>query len=246
MKIAVVKFASCDGCQLSLLHCTSSPLNWPGQIEWVLFEELSSARSAGPFDLTIVEGSISVPADVERIRTLRAASTVLVTIGACANGGGVQALRNFGRTAEFLEIVYANPEYIQTLEFSSPVSHFVPVDYELQGCPVSTAQLRELLGSILDGRRPNIPSYSVCAECKARGNTCLVIAQKTPCLGPVTRAGCGALCPSYNRGCYGCYGPAENPNTAALTQLFPRGHAGPDVFYPLQLPSNSGTSRETA
>jgi sulfhydrogenase subunit delta len=143
----------------------------------------------------------------------------VVTIGACATAGGIQALRNFGDVGEFVAAVYASPEYISTLETSTPIAAHIPVDFELHGCPVNKHQLLEVVTAFLHGRRPGIPSTSVCTECKRRGVVCVTVAHGTPCLGPVTHAGCGALCPAYNRGCYGCFGPMETPNTAALVPL---------------------------
>ena len=90
------------------------------------------------------------------------------------------------------------------------------VDFELQGCPISKEQLLEVISAYLNRRRPRVRSHSVCVECKRRGTVCVMVAHGTPCLGPVTQAGCGAVCPSFNRGCYGCYGPKENLNTASL------------------------------
>ncbi len=170
----------------------------------------------GPYDLSLVEGSITTAEDAERIQQVRSASRRLVTIGACATSGGIQALRNFADTEEFVAAVYATPEYISTLDTSTPISAHVAVDYELQGCPINGRQLLQVIGAYLNERRPDLPEYSVCMECKRRGNVCVMVAHGTPCLGPVTHAGCGALCPTYNRGCYGCYGPMESPNTGSL------------------------------
>ena len=217
-KLAVWKFASCDGCQLSLLDCEDELLALAGEVEIAYFLEASRATVRGPYDLSLVEGSVTTAHDAERIRNVRRASRHLVTIGACATAGGVQALRNFGDVNEFVSIVYASPDYISTLETSTPISAHVPVDFELHGCPIDKRQLVEVIASFLHGRRPNIPSTSVCMECKRRGTVCVTVARGTPCLGPVTHAGCGALCPSYNRGCYGCFGPMETPNTASLTK----------------------------
>ena len=214
--LAVWKFASCDGCQLSLLDCEDELLTLADEVEIAYFLEARRATVEGPYDLSLVEGSITTPEDEERIRQVRDASRQLVTIGACATAGGIQALRNFADAAEFVAAVYASPEYISTLATSTPISAHVAVDFELQGCPISKAQLLEVIGAFLAERRPGIPAYSVCMECKRRGNVCVTVAHGTPCLGPVTQAGCGALCPSYNRGCYGCYGPMESPNTASL------------------------------
>ncbi len=216
-KLAVWKFSSCDGCQLSLLDCEDELLAVAGEVEIAYFPEATSATVRGPYDLSLVEGSITTEDDVERIQRVRKASRRLVTIGACATAGGIQALRNFSDVDEFVSIVYAHPEYISTLATSTPISDHVAVDFELRGCPIDKHQLLEVIGSQLAGRRPQIATTSVCTECKRRGTVCVVVAHGTPCLGPVTHAGCGAICPSYNRGCYGCFGPMETPNVAALT-----------------------------
>ena len=216
-KLAVWKFASCDGCQLSLLDCEDELLALVGEIEIANFAEASRAVVRGPYDLSIVEGSITTPHDEERIHRVRRLSKHLVTIGACATSGGIQALRNFKDIHEFISIVYASPSYIETLNKSTPISDHVFVDFELRGCPINKLQLLEVISAFLHGRKPNTPSHSVCIECKLRGTACVMVANGTPCLGPVTHAGCGAICPSYSRGCYGCFGPKETPNTAALS-----------------------------
>jgi sulfhydrogenase subunit delta len=216
-KLAVWKFASCDGCQLSLLDLEDELLLLAEEIEIAYFVEASRATVEGPYDLSLVEGSVTTPADAERIQEVRRASRRLVTIGACATAGGIQALRNFADVGEFVSAVYATPSYISTLETSTPISDNVQVDFELHGCPIDKRQLLEVIGAFLAERRPAIPSYSVCMECKRRGNVCVMVAHGTPCLGPVTHAGCGALCPAHDRGCYGCFGPMETPNTASLS-----------------------------
>ena len=216
-KLAVWKFASCDGCQLTLLDCEDELLEVAGQLEIANFPEASSAVVEGPYDLSLVEGSITTHHDALRIREVREASRHLVTIGACATAGGVQALRNFRDVAEFTRQVYARPEFIDTLATSTPIADHVKVDFELRGCPIDKRQLVEVLAAFLAGRRPGIPHTSVCMECKRRGNVCVMVAHGTPCLGPVTHAGCGALCPAYLRACYGCFGPKETPNPAALS-----------------------------
>jgi len=216
-KLAVWKFASCDGCQLSLLDCEDELLSVVGAIDIAYFPEATRAEAAGPYDLSLVEGSITTAHDAERIREVREKSAHLVTIGAWATAGGIQALRNLGDVAEFTRIVYARPDYIDTLATSTPIADHVPVDFELRGCPIAKHQLLEVVGAFLAGRRPDTPAHSTCIECKLRGTVCVMVAHGTPCLGPVTHAGCGALCPAYDRGCYGCFGPAETPNTASLT-----------------------------
>jgi coenzyme F420-reducing hydrogenase gamma subunit len=215
-KLGVFKFASCDGCQLSLLDAEDELLDVAGAIHIANFLEASREVVPGPYQVALVEGSITTPHDAERIQEIRRESEFLVTIGACATAGGIQALRNWADVTEFTDYVYAHPEYISTLDRSTPVKNHVEVDFELRGCPISKYQLLEVVTAFLHGRRPNIPTFSVCVECKRRGNVCVMVAHGTPCLGPVTQAGCGALCPSYNRGCYGCFGPMESPNVKSL------------------------------
>ncbi len=217
-KVAVWKFASCDGCQLSLLDAEEELLSVAGAIHIAYFPEATRAEAGGPYDLSLVEGSITTPHDAERIQEIRRKSRWLVTIGACATAGGIQALRNFKEVQEFLSVVYAKPEYIQTLEKSTPIADHVKVDFELRGCPINKYQLIEVISALLVGRKPNIPTHSVCVECKRRGTVCVMVSQGIPCLGPVTQAGCGAICPAYHRGCYGCYGPMESPNVLSLGQ----------------------------
>ena len=221
-KLAVWKFASCDGCQLSLLDCEDELLEVAGTVEIANFMEASGAVVKGPYDLSLVEGSITTPHDAERIHQIRRASKFLVTIGACATAGGIQALRNFSDVKKFTSIVYPTPAYIQTLSKSTPISEHIPVDFELRGCPISKQQLLEVISAFLNRRKPNTPAHSVCIECKLRGNVCVMVADGTPCLGPVTHAGCGALCPTYDRGCYGCFGPMESPNTKSLSVAWSR------------------------
>jgi coenzyme F420-reducing hydrogenase gamma subunit len=221
-KLAVWKFASCDGCQLSLLDCEDELLAVAGELEIAHFLEASRAVVRGPYDLSLVEGSVTTANDAERIRQVRAASKRLVTIGACATAGGIQALRNFRDVDEFISIVYARPDYIETLATSTPIAEHVRVDFELRGCPINKTQLLEVIGAFLHGRKPNTPPHSVCIECKLRGTVCVMVARGTPCLGPVTQAGCGAICPAYHRGCYGCFGPKETPNTASLAGWWTR------------------------
>ena len=215
--LAVWKFTSCDGCQLSLLDCEDELLAVAERVDIAYFMEASSRQVEGPYDLSLVEGSITTAAEARRIQLVRSQSRHLVAIGACATAGGIQALRNFADIDDFIAAVYARPEYIATLKTSTCISDHVPVDFELRGCPINKQQLLEVISAFLHQRRPKIANHSVCVECKIRSNVCIMVAQGTACMGPVTQAGCNALCPSYLRGCYGCYGPKENPNTASLS-----------------------------
>jgi coenzyme F420-reducing hydrogenase gamma subunit len=226
--LAVWKFSSCDGCQLTLLNCEDELLSIAGALTVASFTEASSTVLRGPYDLSIVEGSITTPDDAARIRQVRENSRFLVTVGACATSGGIQALRNF--SADLAPVVYPHPEYIDALRASTPIADHIRVDFELRGCPVDREQLLEVVTAFLCGRKPRIRAHSVCVECKRAGHACVLVAHGTPCLGPVTSTGCGALCPAFGRGCYGCFGPMESPNTPALAARWRQlGAAGPDL-----------------
>ena len=215
-KLAVYKFASCDGCQLALLSLEDEVLSLVGEVEVAYFLEARSQMIEGPYDVALVEGSVTTPEDVDRIKAVRREAKYLMTIGACATTGGIQALRNWKDVDDFIGVVYATPSYIHSLKDSTPISSHVNVDFELNGCPINKAQLLEVVTALLQGRAPHLPAHAVCIECKWRGTVCVTVAQGIPCLGPLTHAGCGALCPAYNRGCYGCFGPMEDPNPDSL------------------------------
>ncbi len=219
-RIAVFKFASCDGCQLSLLDAEDELLAVADAVDIACFPEATSVMLRGPYDVGLVEGSITTHHDAERIQKIRRQCRTLVAIGACATAGGIQALRNWKDVGEFVRAVYPRPEYINTLELSTPIAEHVPVDLELRGCPINKKHLIEVISAVIVGRKPSIPTHSVCLECKRNGNVCVEVALGIPCLGPATQAGCGALCPSYSRGCYGCFGPMESPNTGSLSHQF--------------------------
>jgi len=227
-RLAVFKFASCDGCQLSLLDCEDELLAIAKVVQVANFLEASREVLKGPYDLVLVEGSITTPHDAERVHQIRRGARSLVTIGACATAGGIQALRNFADVGEMARYVYPSPQWLETLNKSTPIRDHVYVDYELPGCPVSKGQLLEVIGALLHGRKPAIANHAVCVDCKRRGLACVMVAHGTPCLGPVTHGGCEALCPGFARGCYGCFGPAETANTAALARQWSVGGAAPD------------------
>ena len=218
--LAVFKFASCDGCQLSLLDCEDELLAVAGAVSIDNFLEASRAVGKGPWDLVLVEGSITTPHDAERIHQIRRKARFLVTIGACATAGGIQSLRNFADVREYAKVVYASPQFLEVLGKSTPIRDHVFVDFELRGCPIAKPQLLEVVSAFLAGRKPVTPASSVCLECKRRGTPCVMVARGIPCLGPVTQAGCDALCPSWGRGCFACFGPMESPNTASLADLW--------------------------
>ena len=219
-RVAVFKMASCDGCQLQLLDAEEALLDLAGAIDIVNFAEASSDMRPGPYDVTLVEGSMSTPEQIEQIRRIRRDSRFLITIGACATSGGVQALLNLKDLGAFVRTVYPRPEFVESLELSTPIAEHVKVDLEITGCPIDRGQLLGALAALLVGAVPRLSTTPVCIECKRRGYVCVMVARGEPCLGPVTRTGCGAICPAFGRGCYGCFGPSQPPNTDALGRRF--------------------------
>jgi sulfhydrogenase subunit delta len=208
--VAVYKFSSCDGCQLSILNLEDELLELVGAIEIAYFLEARRRTMPGPYDIALVEGSITTPHEAERIQEIRKQAKILVALGTCATAGGIQALRNFTNLDDLAMAVYEHPEYLHTLPKSVPLAEHVKVDFELWGCPINKYQLVEVIQAFVQKRRPMLPTQSVCLDCKRRGIVCMVVAHGVACLGPGTRTGCNALCPANGRGCYGCFGPAPS------------------------------------
>ena len=232
-RLAVFKFASCDGCQLSLLDAEDELLAICDRVDIAHFAEASSDLQPGPYDIALVEGSITTDEDAARIRRVRLDSKYLITIGACATAGGIQALRNWGNVEEWVQSVYPSPDFIKTLATSTPITDHVHVDFVLHGCPINHHQLVDILVALAEGRQPRVPSHSVCLDCKHRGTVCHVVARGIPCLGPVTQSGCGAICPAFDRGCYGCFGPSKPANTSSLLERFRQLGQSPENLVPL-------------
>lgn len=227
-KLAVFKFASCDGCQLSLLDAEEELLAVCEAVEVAYFLEARTQEIEGPYDVGLVEGSVTNAHDAERIKEVRKQCKMLVSIGACATAGGIQSLKNWANVEDFVNGVYAHPEYISTLETSTAIADHVPVDFELRGCPINKHQLVGLVADLLLGRKPKVPSYAVCVDCKRSGTVCVAVAQGIACWGPVTQAGCGIICPSFNRDCYGCFGPKDAANPLSLSRHYVANGISPD------------------
>jgi len=226
--IAIYKFSSCDGCQLSILNMEDELLALADAVDIAFFLEATRAVKPGPYDIAIVEGSVTTPHEIERIKEIRQSAGKLIALGTCATSGGIQALRNFADAEYYANVVYAHPEYLHYLKTATPISEHVHVDLELWGCPVNKGQVLDVVASLLNNRQPNLPPYSVCLECKRRNTVCVLVDQGTPCLGPVTKAGCGAICPGMGRGCYGCFGPAREMNINSLTTTLKKLERQPD------------------
>lgn len=217
--IAVHKFSSCDGCQLAFLNAGEDLLELARLVDIRHFLEAGIADEYAQVDIAFVEGSISTSEELARIQRVRANSRFVVTLGACATAGGLQALRNLDDSNEtWKQAVYAQPEFINTLDQADPVRAHIKVDFELWGCPVNGQQVLATVQQLLFGVTPLDPRDKVCMECKRQHAVCVMVTEGRPCMGPVTRTGCGALCPRFGRDCYACFGPAENLNTDAMSQ----------------------------
>ena len=219
-RLAVHKFTSCDGCQLAFLNAGEALLTLSDLVDIVHFSEAGMLKPEAKVDIAFVEGSIYTPDEIQRINTIRANSKHLITIGACATTGGIQALRNAANYQAWMASIYATPHTINTLATSTAIANHVHVDWELWGCPVNTQQVLGVVRALLFGAAPKIKRDAVCHECKRQGHVCVVVTKHEPCMGPVTQTGCGALCPGVGRACYACYGPSENTNTHALGLQF--------------------------
>jgi coenzyme F420-reducing hydrogenase gamma subunit len=217
--VAVYKFSSCDGCQLSILNLEDELLDLAGAVEIAYFLEARRRTLPGPYDIGLVEGSVTTPHEVEKILEIRSQVRHLVALGTCATAGGIQALRNFTEVGDLAMKVYEYPEYLDVLAQATPIAQHVKVDFDLWGCPVNKYQVVEVILSLLQSRKPMLPAHSVCLDCKRKGTVCVEVAMGIPCLGPITRTGCGAICPAYGRGCYGCFGPAPNAEHQTYARL---------------------------
>ena len=244
-RLAVFKLTSCDGCQLQLMESADALLALAGAVDIVHFPEATGVGD-GPFDIAVVEGSISTAATLDEVLSIRERSRFVVTIGACATAGGVQALRNLTTTTG-PSPVYASADHVRSFASSTPVAAHIPVDLELHGCPVDPGQLLGALSALLEGSVPRIPGEPVCIECKRRGFACVLVTRGEACLGPVTRTGCGALCPGMGRGCYGCFGPADTTNAPALSARLRRlGMASGDVAQRFRMMTPAAVEFRTA
>ncbi len=220
LRIAVHKFTSCDGCQLSFLNAGQAILTLSQQLEIVHFAEAGYLDEDAKVDIAFVEGSITTPHEKQRIQNIRSQSRHLITLGACATAGGIQALRNAEDSKAWMQAIYASPEWIKTLDESTAIEKHVKVDWQLWGCPVNSRQVMEAVAALLAGIAPRIEQEAVCMECKRKQQVCVMVAKNEPCMGPLTQTGCGALCPSVGRACYACYGPSEKANPDSLAGWF--------------------------
>lgn len=216
-RVAVHKFSSCDGCQLAFLNLGEPLLALTDTVDILHFAEAGPIDEDAAVDIAFVEGSVATSKDAERLQKIRANSRYVITIGACATAGGIQALRNLSDSSEWMAGIYAQPEFLDLLPESRPIADLIKVDLEIWGCPVNGEQVLGVTKALLVGHMPRMDHSAVCMECKRQNVVCVMVSQGKPCMGPVTQTGCGALCPKIQRDCYACYGPAVQANVSALS-----------------------------
>lgn len=225
-RVAVFSFTGCEGCSLAVLECEEYLLDVLDRVDLVNWREAMD-KIADEFDIAFVDGSITTEHEIEEIRAVRKNAQVLVALGACATHGCVNVLRNFMPMEQVRSIVYGSAkDGLDTLPQARPIADFVNVDYHLYGCPIDRKEFLSLVGSVLAGRFWAPPDYAVCVECKAAGVVCLFNRGQT-CLGPITRAGCGAICPTYGARCDACRGLFSDANVDALRDLMDARGIGP-------------------
>ena len=216
-RVAVFDFTGCEGCQLQVLNCEEELLDILGLIEIVNFREAMDEKS-DDYDIALIDGGISTPADVKRITAIRERAGTLITIGSCSSTGGINCLKNSRTMDENRQLVYGDDaKYVETIP-ARPVSAVVKVDFSIPGCPIDKKEFLRCLTELLAGKTPEIPNYAVCVDCKLRENECL-LEKGIFCLGPVTRAGCEARCPANGASCEGCRGLVDDPNMNAAKDV---------------------------
>jgi sulfhydrogenase subunit delta len=212
-KVAFFDFASCEGCQLQIANLEDELLDLVGAVELVNFREVMTERS-DDYAVAFIEGACTRPHDEERLKEIRSHAAILVAFGACAHLGGVNCMKNFFDQDRVRANVYGDKaEWFDTYP-ARPISAVVKVDAIIPGCPVDKKEVVATVTALLMGRTPRLPDYPVCVECKLAESVC-VFEKGLTCLGPVTRAGCGAVCPSFGNKCLGCRGLVDNPNLNA-------------------------------
>ena len=215
--VAVFKFSSDAGCQLEILNLENNLLDILELVDFTYFPMASRYYGPGPYDIGFVEGAVTSPEEIARIKHVRAQCKILVALGSCACFGGLPSIKNSLSQREVEEKVYPDTSVIHSIK-AMGIDQYVKVDAYLKGCPIDKNELVELIKGILLDIKPYLRPHSVCIECKLRENPCMFLGDGRVCMGPVTSAGCGAVCPSKNRPCEGCRGPANDPNASSLAR----------------------------
>jgi len=218
-RVAVYKFTGCAGCQMELLRLEDELLDIAEKIEFVYFMMAQNRDELECYDICFVEGSVSTPRELQEIKMIRAQTKTLIAFGDCAITGCVPSIKNWLPQSDVEKTVYKNTSPIRSIKING-IGEYVPVDLVLPGCPPHKNLILKAIESSLLGIKPDLRMHAVCMECKLRENVCILTSLGKLCMGPVTRAGCGAICPTYERECEGCYGPMSDANPSALSAEF--------------------------
>jgi len=242
LRVAVYKFTGCAGCQMEFLRLEDELLELTKKIEFVYFMMIQNRDELERYDICFVEGSVSTPRELEEIKMIRANTRTLVAFGDCAVTGCVPSIRNWLSQSEAEKVVYKDTSPIRSFKVGG-IGEYVPVDLTLPGCPPHKNMILEAITASLLEIRPDLRMHSVCVECKLRENVCILTSLGKACMGPVTRAGCGAICPTYGRECEGCYGPMSDASPASLAAEFHKlGVSSQDLVRKFR--KYAGTSKE--
>lgn len=227
-RVGVWKFTCCSGCQFNLIFFQNNLKDTLDSVEFQFFYMGKEHNSEeGIFDIALIEGGVSEAHQVEELKKVRRMTKMLVAFGQCAVDGGIPSVKNRTPELEIQKRVYEDPLLINSNRVQ-PIDAYVRVDAYLRGCPFEESELLEVISAYKLGKKPELPRGSVCTECKMKDNLCILIARNELCMGPVTNAGCGALCPSRGRPCYSCHGPMDDPNARALAELFETRRLSPE------------------
>jgi len=227
-RVGIFKYTGCAGCQFQIIHFIERLNEVLGAIDIVYGKmETDSDAEEGPFDIALIEGAITEAEQADQLKKVRRNSKYLVPIGSCAVNGGIPAIKNMTPELEVEARVYEDISPVHSMK-AHAIGEYVVVDAVLRGCPAGERDLYELVTSLLLDKKPNMVEHCVCVECKMKGNPCILLTENQPCMGPVTNGGCGAMCPSNGRACYGCWGPMYNANSTALAVKFEQMGLPPD------------------
>ena len=216
-RVAFFDFASCEGCQLQVVNLEEDLLKVLAVVDIASFREATKDHS-DDYDIAFVEGSITRPADESRLKGIRSNAKVLVALGSCAALGGINCLKNFQPQEDVRKFVYGDKAFQYDTYPARPLKAVVPVNFEIPGCPVNRGEFATVVKDLLLGKKPRIPNYPVCVECKMAENIC-VFEKGMTCMGPVTRAGCSACCVLEGSFCWGCRGLVDDPNVDSEREI---------------------------
>lgn len=215
--VAFFDFTCCEGCQLEVSNLEDRLIDISKLVDIVMFREVMSEKS-DTYDIAFVEGSISREIDIPRLEGIRKKAKILVALGSCAAIGGINCIKNFRDLEDVKKIVYGKDARHFNTILAQPIDAVVKVEHHLYGCPMIKEEFVDLVTSLISGKKPVVPNYPVCVECKIQENVCM-FHKGVYCLGPITRAGCKAICITYGNSCEGCRGLTDDVNINSQTDI---------------------------